>query len=100
MMLHEGLYLDPVMRDIEKFLENSQRTVNGTVFIQLHPYRYELLGIESDNDLMRKEFGVYGEENNNWTAEEAKGFIKILANPLKIYHQVNSIENQLEPVEA
>lgn len=96
MMLHEGLYLDPVMRDIEKFLENSQRTVSGTVFVQLHPYRYELLGIESEHDLMRKEFGVYGEENNNWTAEEAKGFIKILANPLKIYHQVNPISEQLE----
>lgn len=89
MLLHEGQYLDPVMRNIETFLEDSQATVNGKVFIQLHPYRFELLGIESPNDLMNASFGQYGEMNKGWTGDEAKGFIKILSNQHKIHHSVN-----------
>lgn len=82
--LHEGQYLDAVMRDFEAFLQSSQEQVSGKVFITLHPYRFVLDGIESPNDLMNSGFGKYGEENNAWTAEDAKGFIKILANPGKI----------------
>lgn len=86
--LHEGQYLDPVMRDMEAFLENSQEKVTGTVYVSLHPYRFVLDGINSSNDLMNTGFGKYGEENNAWTADDAKGFIKILANPGKIYQHV------------
>jgi len=89
MLLHEGQYLDPVMRNIEAFLENSQIHVSGTVNIALHPYRFELLGIESEHDLMQAQFGSYGEINKGWTATEAKGFIKITANAHKIYKSVN-----------
>ncbi len=87
--LHEGQYLDPVMRDLEAFLESSQQKVSGKVFVSLHPYRFVLGGIESNNDLMNSGFGKYGEENNAWTAEDAKGFIKILSNPGKIFQHVN-----------
>lgn len=90
MHLHEGQYLDPVMRDIEAFFESSQKNVSGDVFISLKPYRFELEGIESKNDLMNSKFGSYGEFNSGWTSEEAKGFIKILANSQKIYQQTNS----------
>ena len=89
MQLHEGHYLDPVMRDMEAFMESSQKQVNGTVFIKLHPYRFDLLGIQSPNDLMQAEFGSYGEMNKGWTAEEAKGFIKLTANATKIYQHLN-----------
>lgn len=89
MQLHEGQYLDPVMRDIEVFLENTQKTVSGTVFVTLHPYRFTLDGIESSYDLMDSSFGSYGEMNLGWTAEEAKGFIKISANANKIHQHVN-----------
>lgn len=90
MHLHEGQYLDPVMRDIETFFESSQKNVSGEVFITLKPYRFELEGIESKNDLMNSKFGSYGEYNSGWTSEQAKGFIKILANSQKIYQQTNS----------
>lgn len=90
MQLHEGNYLDAVMRDIESFLESSQQTVNGEVFITLHPYRFELEGISSPNDLMNASFGSYGEMNKGWTADDAKGFIKISANAHKIYGSVNN----------
>ena len=89
MFLHEALYLDPVMRNIETFLESTQSTVNGTVHVALKPYRFELEGIESNNDLMSSVFGKYGEESKAWTGEEVKGFTAILGNALKIYHTVN-----------
>tara|TARA_B100000963_G_scaffold166872_1_gene144869 strand:- start:20576 stop:21766 length:1191 start_codon:yes stop_codon:yes gene_type:complete len=89
MLLHEGQYLDPVMRDLEAFLSNSQTTVSGKVFVTLHPYRFELNGIESDHDLMNAAFGRYGEENKGWSGDDAKGFIKLLSNQNKIYQFVN-----------
>ena len=89
MHLHEGHYLDPVMRDIEAFLESSQKNVSGEVYVTLQPYRFELNGIKSENDLMNNGFGSYGELNKKWTAQDAKGFIKIMSNQNKIYHHVN-----------
>ncbi len=89
MFLHESQYLEPVMRDIEKFLENSQNNVTGQVIIKLKPYRFEVVGIESDHDLMSNKFGEYGEMNKAWTASDVEGFTTILATPLKIYNAVN-----------
>ncbi len=89
MMLHEGQYLDPVMRDFEALLTSSQKTVTGDVFVTLHPYRFSLEGIASQYDLMDNSFGTYGEANDAWTAAEAKGFIKLSANAGKIYQHVN-----------
>ena len=89
MLLHEGNYLDEVMRNIEAFLSDTQKKVSGEVFVSLHPYRFELNGISSEHDLMNASFGSYGEMNKGWTAEEAKGFIKILSNSGKIYKHVN-----------
>ncbi|MCM8570576.1 argininosuccinate synthase [Gramella jeungdoensis] len=86
--LHEGLYLDPVMRDLEAFLESSQEQVSGEVYVTLHPYRFTLDGIKSEYDLMNSGFGKYGEENKAWTADDAKGFIKILSNSGKIYQHL------------
>jgi argininosuccinate synthase len=90
MHLHEGQYLDPVMRNIEAFLESSQQNVSGDVVVTLKPYHFTLDGISSPHDLMNAKFGSYGEMNKGWTADEAKGFIKIIGNQNKIYHQVNS----------
>ena len=89
MMLHEGQYLDPVMRNIETFLEDTQRNVSGTVTVRLHPYRFELVGIRSDYDLMNSSFGQYGEMNRAWTGEDVKGFTKVLSTQNKIWHSVN-----------
>lgn len=89
MMIHEGHYLDPVIRDIEAYLSSSQDKVTGKAHVALSPYQYHLKGIESPHDLMNASFGAYGEENKAWTADDAKGFIKILSNAGKIYHHVN-----------
>jgi argininosuccinate synthase len=89
MLLHEGNYLDEVMRNIEAFLGDTQKNVSGEVYVSLHPYRYMLNGISSKHDLMNASFGSYGEMNKGWTAADAKGFIKILSNSGKIHNHVN-----------
>ena len=88
MFLHEAQYLEPVMRDIEQFLESSQQNVTGTVIVKLRPYSYTLVGVESDFDLMKTDFGEYGEVNKAWTADDVKGFTKILGNQMKIFYNV------------
>lgn len=86
--LHEGQILDPVMIDIEHFLESSQRNVTGDVFVQLYPYRFQIIGIESKYDLMNSRFGKYGEMNTGFTGDDVRGFSKIFGNQTSIYHLV------------
>ncbi len=88
MFLHEAQYLEPVMRDLEKFLESTQQNVTGKVFVSLREKHYVLVGIESEFDLMKSEFGEYGEMNKAWTADDVKGFTKILGNQMKIHQSV------------
>ncbi|MCM1348699.1 MAG: argininosuccinate synthase [Firmicutes bacterium] len=94
MFLHEAQYLDPVMRDMEKFLESTQAHVSGTVELELRPYGYTLVGVESDYDLMKTDFGEYGEVNKAWTADDVKGFTTIMGNPMKIYYNVTNRAEQ------
>jgi len=89
MFIHEAQYFEPVMRNIETFLEDTQTYVSGKVFVQLDPYRFTVKGIESPNDLMTSDFGEYGEINKNWTGDDVKGFTKILANSMQIFNHVN-----------
>ena len=86
MFLHESQYLEPVMRDIEAMLESSQRNVNGTVTLELRPYGFSTVGVDSPDDLVKNKLGEYGEGAKGWTAEEAKGFIKVTSTPLRAYY--------------
>jgi len=90
--LHEGQMLDPTMRNIEKFLADSQETVSGKVFVTLQPYRFTVTGIESPHDLMSSKFGSYGEMNKGWSRGDVKGFAKIFGNQTAIFHKVNESE--------
>lgn len=96
MFLHEAQYLEPVMRDIESYLESSQRNVTGRVIIDLKPYRYVLVGVDSPFDLMKTSFGEYGELSRAWTADDVKGFTKILGNQMKIYHDIQKRNKKSE----
>ena len=86
MFLHESQYLEPVMRDIEAMLQESQRNVNGTAILELRPLSFSTVGVESPDDLVKTKFGEYGEMQKGWTAEDAKGFIKVLSTPLRVYY--------------
>jgi argininosuccinate synthase len=87
--LHEGQMLDPTMRNIEKFLEDTQTTVCGKVFVTIQPYRFTVTGIESSHDLMSSKFGSYGEMNKGWSGDDVKGFAKIFGNQTSIFHKIN-----------
>ena len=92
----EAQYLEPVMRDMEAMLETSQRNVSGTVEILLRPYSYTLVGVDTSFDLMKTDFGEYGEVNKAWSADDVKGFTKILGNQMKIYHNVQKRNGKAE----
>jgi len=89
MFVHEAQYLEPVMRDLEAFLESSQQKVSGEVYIRLRPYSYAVTGVDSEHDLMKASFASYGEMNRAWTAEEVDGFTRILGNQQKIWYSVH-----------
>lgn len=88
-LMHEAQYLDPLMRNIETFLDDTQKFVSGTVEVELRPYHFSILGCNSKFDMMSSEFGDYGESNKSFTGEDVVGFTKVLANPLKIYYSVH-----------
>ncbi len=94
MFLHESQYLEPVMPDIEAMLLSSQRNVNGTVTLELRPYSFQTLGVDSPDDLVHNKLGEYGETQKGWTADEAKGFIKVLSTPLRAYYASHPDERQ------
>lgn len=96
MMMHEGQYLDPVMRDIEQFLSSTQKRVSGKVFVRLHPGYFDVQGIESPFDLLQSEAGQYGEMNQRWTAEEVKGFTKILSNSTHTYDSMEKVNKTVQ----
>lgn len=90
--LHEGQFIDPTMRNIETFLQETQQNVTGKVHVLLAPYRFQVEGIESEYDLMSSKFGSYGEMNNAWSGEDVKGFSKIFGNQAMMYHKINNTE--------
>ena len=94
MFLHESQYLEPVMRDIEAMLTSSQRYVNGTVTLELRPLGFSTVGVDSADDLVKTKFGEYGETQKGWTADDAKGFIKVLSTPLRVFYANHQSDEQ------
>ena len=94
MFLHESQYLEPVMRDIEAMLTSSQRHVNGTAILKLRPYSFQTVGIDSADDLTKSKLGEYGEMQHGWTADDAKGFIKVSSTPLRVYYGMHPEEER------
>ena len=94
MFLHESQYLEPVMPDIEAMLTSSQRNVNGTAILKLRPLGFETIGVDSADDLLKSKLGEYGEMQHGWTAEDAKGFIKVLSTPLRVYYGMHPDEKR------
>lgn len=94
MFLHESQYLEPVMPDIEAMLSSSQRHVNGTVILKLRPYGFQSVGVDSPDDLTKSKLGEYGEMQHGWTAQDAKGFIKVSSTPLRVYYGMHPDEKR------
>ena len=94
MFLHESQYLEPVMPDIEAMLTSSQRNVNGTAILKLRPYGFQTIGVDSPDDLTKSKLGEYGEMQHGWTAQDAKGFIKVSSTPLRVYYGTHPDEKR------
>jgi len=94
MFLHESQYLEPVMPDIEAMLTSSQRHVNGTAILKLRPYSFQTVGVDSPDDLTKSKLGEYGEMQHGWTAQDAKGFIKVSSTPLRVYYGLHPDEER------
>jgi argininosuccinate synthase len=96
MFVHEAQYLEPLMRDLEAFLESSQKNVSGEVNLRIRPYSFAVTGVDSSFDLMNASFATYGEMNKAWTAEEVDGFTRILGNQQRIWYDVNGAGDLLQ----
>lgn len=96
MFLHESQYLEPVMTDIEAMLSSSQRHVNGVVTLELRPYTFSTVGVDSADDLVKNKLGEYGEAQKGWTADDAKGFIKVTSTPLRLYYSKHKDEERIK----
>ena len=75
--LHEALYYDPVMRDIEALINSSQDNVTGEVKVRLYKGNIVIVGVKSPYSLLDKKVAVYGEKNTLWNGRDAAGFTKI-----------------------
>ena len=94
MFLHESQYLEPVMPDIEAMLTSSQRNVTGEVTLELRPYSFQTLGVDSPNDLVKNKLGEYGETAKAWASDDAKGFIKVTSTALRAYYLAHPDEQR------
>ncbi|MEZ4700374.1 MAG: argininosuccinate synthase [Rhodothermales bacterium] len=77
MLLHEGQYFDPVMRDIEAFIDSSQQVVSGTASCRLFKGHVSTLGCASPYSMFDLKVASYGETNTLWNARDASGFTQI-----------------------
>lgn len=82
-LLHEGLYLDPVCRDLERLIDSSQALVTGEVRVHLKRGTFNVLGARSPHSLVDAG-AVYGEESDLWSGEDTRGFARIFGLPSRI----------------
>lgn len=91
-LLHEALYFDPAMRDIEVMIDSSQKYVTGDVRVKLFKGNIIIEGVKSDYSLMDAKVATYGEENLMWSGEDVKGFSKIYGMQSMLAAKVNKVK--------
>ena len=93
MLLHEAQYFDPIIRDIEAFLDSSQEVVSGTVTLELYKGSVNIQGTSSPFSLFDTGVATYGESNQLWDGRDARGFARILGLQSLLTHRVRSASN-------
>ena len=76
-LMHEAQYFDPVMRDVEAFLDSTQSVVAGTVTVQLYKGHVKVQGVTSPHSMFDASMATYGEENALWSGRDAEGFTQL-----------------------
>ena len=74
-LVYKGFYFDPLIEDLESFLENSQKSVSGRVTLLLSPGKVESISVESKKILQKKD-AIYA-QSASWDEKESIGFIKL-----------------------
>ncbi len=93
-LLHEGLYFDPVIRDIEALIDSSQRRVTGEAKVQLFKGHLSVTGVRSPYSLLAQDVATYGEENVLWDGRDARGFSKIYGIQAMLAHRVGEVQDE------
>ncbi|MDQ2069587.1 argininosuccinate synthase [Natronospira bacteriovora] len=88
-LIHEGQAFDPLVGNLEAFLEASQKTVSGEVRLRLYPRALSVLGVRSPHSLMDSRAAAYGEANHLWDGADARGFARVFAVGQRLSGQVH-----------
>ena len=91
-LIYNGLWFSPLRKALDAFVDETQRTVSGTVKVKLFKGNCIIAGRSSPHSLYNARLATYTSEDQfEHTASE--GFIKIFGLPLKTFHQVQLSNN-------
>ena len=86
-LVYKGFYFDPLIEDLESFLENSQKSVSGRVTLLLSPGKVESISVESKKILQKKD-AIYA-QSASWDEKESLGFIKLYGQSTATWRGLN-----------
>jgi argininosuccinate synthase len=75
-LIHEGLYYDPIIKDLEAFIDSANKKVSGKVSLKIHKGNIIISSLDSPFSLLGKD-GTYGELTGKWNGKDAEGFCKL-----------------------
>jgi argininosuccinate synthase len=87
-LIYEGLWYSPLKAALDAFVEETQKTVSGTIRIKLFKGSHNVVARKSEHSLYNEELATYS-KGDAFDHQAAEGFIKIFGLPTKVYSEVN-----------
>lgn len=87
-LIYEAMWYSPLMNAVQAFIDETQKTVNGTVRLKLHKGHATVVGRKSEQSLYQFELATY-KPDDQFDHAAAEGFIKLWGLPLQVYNKVN-----------
>jgi argininosuccinate synthase len=81
-LIYYGLWYTPLREALDRFIDATQKVVNGSVRVKLHKANCVVVGRRSPDSLYRKELATYG-KGDSFDQSLARGFIDIWGMPYK-----------------
>ncbi|MFJ7724937.1 argininosuccinate synthase [Neobacillus sp. NPDC097160] len=91
-IIYEGLWYSPIKPALDAFINETQKTVSGTIRVKLHKGNYTVVGRKSPHSLYNEELATYA-KGDAFDHNAAVGFIKLWGLPTKVYSEVNKKES-------
>ena len=76
-LIYNGYWWAPERYALQKLIDYSQETVNGTVTIRLHKGNIIIRSRYSPNTLYNKKLSTFEEDDGAYDQKDAEGFIKV-----------------------